>query len=90
MHCITLLLLSVRNFPILEQDIFQYIVDTQRASKTHVNIDGLENTVKSLYNMPRYNTDFSITWSCCGSQIYYHRFNKGIFLLLENDHKMEL
>ena len=28
------------------------------------------NTVQSLYNKPRYNTELDITRSCCGSQIF--------------------
>ena len=35
-------------------------------------------TVQSLYNTPHYNTDLDITWSCCGSQIFYQEFYKGI------------
>ena len=32
-----------------------------------------ECTVKSLYNISSYNTDLDITWSCCGSQMFYNR-----------------
>ena len=32
----------------------------------------ITNTVQLLYNTPHYSMDLDITWSCCGSQIFYH------------------
>ena len=39
----------------------------------------LKVSVQSLYNIPYYNTDFDITQSWCGSQIYVTiEYYKGI------------
>ena len=47
----------------------------------------ISKTAQSFYNTPHYNTDSNITWSCCGSQIFYH----GVLQMdyKQNDHNTD-
>ena len=47
-------------------------------------IDNNADIVQSLYNMPHYNMDLGITWSCCGSQFFFlWNFTQELY---ENNH----
>ena len=45
-----------------------------------------KHTVQSLYNTPRYNTDFDITKSCCGhhEMVIFLSISLNLFILLEH------
>ena len=40
--------------------------------KSHV-VAHVKVTVQSHYNTSHFNTELDITWSCCGSQIFFNR-----------------